>query len=307
VYHENALGLYFYNARWYDPLLGRFTQADTLIPSPGDPRAFNRYAYTLNNPLRFTDPSGHWIVDDPDGGGWTPPGGGSGGGGGGHSGGGGGGGGKGKKSHYYCNNHYGCIDMSHFHPDKVRKLLRDVNIAILFGGGQVTLNTSFMRNSTYFEATYFVSGETSEGELVAVALAIWLDYQHRYETFQGKMYWHVPGPATSFAPEDLPTDYLAFVSAVKDMSFEEISFQLGGMQGRKRKPFDYYLFQNYSHQPLIIEHDRFGLPVRAKHASWPESLTIEPISSESGLWRFENSNSHENLSAYVDFLLNRWR
>ena len=28
-YHEESLGLYFYNARWYDPLLGRFAQADT--------------------------------------------------------------------------------------------------------------------------------------------------------------------------------------------------------------------------------------------------------------------------------------
>ena len=65
-YHEEALGLYFYGARWYDPLLGRFTQADTLIPDPSAPQAFNRYAYTLNNPLRYTDPSGHRWVDPPD-------------------------------------------------------------------------------------------------------------------------------------------------------------------------------------------------------------------------------------------------
>jgi len=62
-YHEAALGLYFYNARWYDPALGRFTQADTLIPSPANPQAFNRYAYTLNNPVRYTDPSGHRLCE----------------------------------------------------------------------------------------------------------------------------------------------------------------------------------------------------------------------------------------------------
>ncbi len=35
-YHEAALGLYFYNARWYDPLLGRFTQParGPLLASP---------------------------------------------------------------------------------------------------------------------------------------------------------------------------------------------------------------------------------------------------------------------------------
>jgi RHS repeat-associated protein len=37
-------GLYFYNARWFDGSLGRFTSADTLIPNPGDPQAWDRYA-----------------------------------------------------------------------------------------------------------------------------------------------------------------------------------------------------------------------------------------------------------------------
>ncbi len=52
-------GLMNYNARWYDPALGRFVQADTLIPQPGNPQAWDRYAYVENNPLRYTDPSGH--------------------------------------------------------------------------------------------------------------------------------------------------------------------------------------------------------------------------------------------------------
>jgi RHS repeat-associated protein len=52
-------GLYFYNARFYDPQLGRFAQADTIIPEPGDPLAWDRYAYVNNNPINGTDPSGH--------------------------------------------------------------------------------------------------------------------------------------------------------------------------------------------------------------------------------------------------------
>ncbi|MBC7264510.1 MAG: hypothetical protein H5T64_09190 [Chloroflexi bacterium] len=55
---ESTIGLYFYNARWYDPALGRFVQADTLVPEPGNPQALNRYSYVLNNPLRYTDPTG---------------------------------------------------------------------------------------------------------------------------------------------------------------------------------------------------------------------------------------------------------
>jgi len=54
-------GLYFYNARWYDPVVGRFLQADSIVPSPGDPQSLNRYAYVLNNPLKYRDPTGHWV------------------------------------------------------------------------------------------------------------------------------------------------------------------------------------------------------------------------------------------------------
>ncbi len=34
---DDTIGLYFYNARYYDPALGRFVQADTVVPSPGNP------------------------------------------------------------------------------------------------------------------------------------------------------------------------------------------------------------------------------------------------------------------------------
>jgi hypothetical protein len=36
---------------------------DTIVPDPANPQSFNRYTYTLNNPLRYTDPSGHSCVD----------------------------------------------------------------------------------------------------------------------------------------------------------------------------------------------------------------------------------------------------
>ena len=52
-------GLYYYNARYYDPELGRFIQADDIIPDFSNPQCYNRYSYVMNNPLRYTDPSGH--------------------------------------------------------------------------------------------------------------------------------------------------------------------------------------------------------------------------------------------------------
>gem|GEM_PF-3121317 len=53
-------GLMFYNARWYDPALGRFNQPDTIIPEQSQGvQAWDRYAYVSNNPVLYNDPSGH--------------------------------------------------------------------------------------------------------------------------------------------------------------------------------------------------------------------------------------------------------
>jgi RHS repeat-associated protein len=60
---DATIGLYFYNARYYDPVLGRFIQADTIVPDPGDPQSLNRYSYVLNNPVTYRDPSGRCIPD----------------------------------------------------------------------------------------------------------------------------------------------------------------------------------------------------------------------------------------------------
>ena len=56
---ESGLGFYDYVARQYDPALRRFLQADTIVPDPANPQSLNRYAYVLNNPLRYTDPTRH--------------------------------------------------------------------------------------------------------------------------------------------------------------------------------------------------------------------------------------------------------
>jgi RHS repeat-associated protein len=60
---QETFGLYDYRARYYDPALGRFVSADTVVPEAGNPQALNQYAYVTNNPLRYTDPSGHYIFE----------------------------------------------------------------------------------------------------------------------------------------------------------------------------------------------------------------------------------------------------
>lgn len=52
--------LLYCQARYYDPRIGRFLTPDTMIPELFNPLAWNRYCYVQNNPLRYTDPSGHF-------------------------------------------------------------------------------------------------------------------------------------------------------------------------------------------------------------------------------------------------------
>lgn len=56
-------GLIHMNARAYDSDIGRFLSADTLIQDPEDSQYFNRYSYVRNNPMNYTDPTGHETAD----------------------------------------------------------------------------------------------------------------------------------------------------------------------------------------------------------------------------------------------------
>ncbi len=55
---DSATGLTYMQARYYDPLIGRFLSIDPVGFSVGQPQMFNRYSYTLNDPVNLTDPFG---------------------------------------------------------------------------------------------------------------------------------------------------------------------------------------------------------------------------------------------------------
>lgn len=52
--------LYYLNARYYDSKIARFLSEDTYAGDPNDPLTLNLYAYCYNDPIMYTDPTGHW-------------------------------------------------------------------------------------------------------------------------------------------------------------------------------------------------------------------------------------------------------
>jgi len=60
--HLDELCLIHMNGRVYDPTLGRFMTPDLFIQGPNNLQSYNRYSYVMNNPLGFTDPSGHFSL-----------------------------------------------------------------------------------------------------------------------------------------------------------------------------------------------------------------------------------------------------
>jgi len=55
---DRSSELYYYGARYYDPLIGRFTSVDPWGGDISDPQSLNKYAYVRNNPLKYVDPTG---------------------------------------------------------------------------------------------------------------------------------------------------------------------------------------------------------------------------------------------------------
>jgi RHS repeat-associated protein len=57
--HDVELGLIDMGGRVYDPLQRRFLTPDPIVADPTFGPAYNRYAYVLNNPIAYTDPTGY--------------------------------------------------------------------------------------------------------------------------------------------------------------------------------------------------------------------------------------------------------
>jgi RHS repeat-associated protein len=67
---DKETGLYYYRARYYDPMDGRFISVDPVPLKNRTQDQMNSYSYAANNPINFTDPNGENIYGN-----WCGPGG----------------------------------------------------------------------------------------------------------------------------------------------------------------------------------------------------------------------------------------
>ena len=63
--YDRSSGLYYYNARYYDPENARFLTQDTYRGENDQPDTLHLYAYCKNNPINYTDPTGHFAFAIP--------------------------------------------------------------------------------------------------------------------------------------------------------------------------------------------------------------------------------------------------
>jgi len=62
-WQDGESGLIYMGARYYDPVITRFIQPDSVVPEPDDPQSWNRYSFVRNNPFNRVDPTGNWDLD----------------------------------------------------------------------------------------------------------------------------------------------------------------------------------------------------------------------------------------------------
>ncbi len=55
--YDEETGIYYLNARYYDPKIARFLTEDTYRGNPNDPLSLNLYTYCANEPMMYWDPT----------------------------------------------------------------------------------------------------------------------------------------------------------------------------------------------------------------------------------------------------------
>jgi len=204
---------------------------------------------------------------------------------------------------YVYSNEYGWFDKTHFGAGDPAHIIADVETAVAADGGIVSISQSVREGLTGYTAQYLVSGDIASGEIIGVALGIYMDWSMRFEAWQGSLPRNLVGPLTPFAIEDLPTQYISFVESATDMRISTIfACYLGQTENADAPPHIWISYHpdspanepgfpeivhltNKTFRPLIYTEDGW------QHVPWPEPLRLYPIPSSISTWVFESDQT----------------
>ncbi|MBE2199188.1 MAG: hypothetical protein IAE79_11290 [Anaerolinea sp.] len=191
---------------------------------------------------------------------------------------------------------YGWFDRSHFQTGEPAQVISDVQAAITAGGGVITISQGVRDNLTGYTARYWIAGSVAEPDALRVALGVYLDWSRRFESWQGEPPRSIAGPLTSFAIEDLPSQYVGFFAAARGLSYAQVfGCYLGGMETAVADPphFDFAANSAESHDLLKmtrLRNDTFTPLVQTEegwqHRPWPEGMQLTAVGSKPGTWYF---------------------
>jgi len=219
--YQSDFGLMFYNARWVDVSLGRFAQADSIIPSGS--QGLDRYAYANNAPVKYIDPSGHcslnghWMPNSNSACQWASSNQGS------LNGNGNGGYGCSANSsvNHYCQlGNNAVIDVKHYNDDLAEDFWQQLLNARKGQTNSVTL-TSYVGVNEYlrmkFTQTYTVNiMGMDRDQLKQVGAAIWWEYQFAFEAWEGNTF-PIMGTASAFANNDIASTFMAYAAEANNI------------------------------------------------------------------------------------------
>ena len=301
---ESNVGLLYLRARYYNPYLNRFISPDTIVPDYAFPPSIHKYAYVHNNPVNFTDPSGHQAELPPD---------------------------KEieemlKRHSYLRTRDYGWFDMGHAAPKNA--LIRDVRDRSKTGGsvkvgGEVAPPFTFI--------TYYWVEKLNESQIEGVALGIMMRHDWEFEIWQSEFPLR-RGEGTAFAIEDFPSNYMGFVAAVRAMKqgrtatkvdvAKLIIEHMGPVEPTNEPPphsdnppfecpesvicaqrWNIYAenVKNYDYTP------RIRIPSGGyENIAWPcDELVIQSISSGPDTWRFLGLEHDRNVWTYLEYIVDQ--
>jgi RHS repeat-associated protein len=295
-------GLVHLRARDYASQLGRFTSRDTWEGDEEKSLTLNKWIYGLGNPIRYTDPSGLSALgpdcsENPE---------------------------TGLRYCQLINFGGAVIDVQHFAnsrdiADRIQQeLLASIqNPGCLNGGISYNLYgekvckfgiSSIISGIAPYAHVYTISASKDIvpfGELFnGIALGIFMHYQYGLENFEGLatiLYANgkIPrlcteGHCSAFSNEDLPTDYLGFISSTigKGWSINDIATKFNGGVGISEMPKEIQGTWDDAIKCLLPfgcgetnaynKCWNFKIPDPNKeghfqYLSWPEDLKIKPI------------------------------